>query len=92
MDSKRVHIFIKGDVIGVGFRTWTVRKAVELGVTGWVRNKDHEMVEAVFEGKKKDVDKMVAACRKGPEVSYVETLVIQNEAVPFEFSDFQIHF
>ena len=48
----RVHVAIYGDVIGVGFRAWTVRNAKELGLTGWVRNIE-KGVEAVFEGEKK---------------------------------------
>ncbi|MFH0773114.1 MAG: acylphosphatase, partial [bacterium] len=35
---KQVHVYIKGDVIGVGFRAWTKIQAKIIGVNGWVRN------------------------------------------------------
>ena len=35
---KQAHLYIIGDVIGVGFRAWTKIQAKINGVTGWVRN------------------------------------------------------
>ena len=35
---KQVHAYIKGDVIGVGFRAWTKIQTKTIKVTGWVRN------------------------------------------------------
>lgn len=35
---KQAHVYIKGDVIGVGFRAWTKIQAKFIPVTGWVRN------------------------------------------------------
>lgn len=46
---KQVHIVIKGDVIGVGFRYWTKQQAELVGINGWVRNKGEE-VEALLQG------------------------------------------
>ena len=38
--TRRVHVVFEGRVQGVGFR-WTARSvALELGLTGWVRNED----------------------------------------------------
>ena len=50
---KRAHLWISGIVQGVFFRYSTSRKAVELGVSGWVRNCQDGRVETVIEGEPK---------------------------------------
>ena len=45
------------------------------GVSGWIRNCGDGAVEAVFEGKRDDVDALVRWCESGPrgaDVSEVE--------------------
>lgn len=88
--GKRAHVFIYGDVIGVGFRAWTARNAKELGLTGWVRNVSRETVEAVFEGPKEKVEEMVKRCHKGPEVAWAERVDCRYEEVKGEFMGFDI--
>ena len=72
---KQAHIFIKGDVIGVGFRAWTKIQAMNAGVTGWVRNSG-DSVEAVLQGEADEVNQMVLCLKKGPPVSQVEDVEI----------------
>ena len=43
----------------------TERKAGELGVTGWVRNRHDGTVEAIVQGAPEAVEAMVAAARRG---------------------------
>ena len=88
----RAHVFIYGDVIGVGFRSWTVQNAKELGLAGWVRNAALKTVEAVFEGPKQKIEKMIEKCRKGPEVSYVEKVEVKWEEVANEFAGFEVRY
>lgn len=85
-------VFIYGDVIGVGYRAWTVRNASELGLKGYVRNYDFKTVEAVFEGKKADISEMVKRCKKGPEVSWVEKVETEWGKATGEFTEFKIRF
>jgi acylphosphatase len=66
MKDERVQLFIKGRVQGVFFRASTRDKAMELGVTGWVKNSPDGSVEAVFEGPKDQLKKAVNWCHKGP--------------------------
>ncbi len=89
---ERAHVFITGDVIGVGFRAWVVSHAQKLGLFGWVRNvfEPKQAVEAVFEGKKEDVEKMIELCKKGPEISWVENVEVTNELSTGEFDGFSI--
>ena len=88
--NAKAHVLIYGDVTGVGFRAWTYRKALELGLSGWVKNADRGIVEAVFEGKKEAVEEMIKQCRKGPEVAWVEKIDVKWHAATGEFSVFNI--
>lgn len=88
----KVHVFITGDVLGVGFRSWSVWSAKKLGLFGWVKNvyQPLEGVEAVFEGEKEKVEKMIELCKKGPIVSWVENVKIDWEKAKGEFDSFTI--
>lgn len=85
----RAHVFISGDVIGIGFRVWTVREAKKLNLTGWVKNV-YPDVEAVFEGLKEDIDKMIELCHQGPDVGFVENVQVVWEKYQGEYLDFTI--
>lgn len=90
--NSRAHVFVYGDVIGVGFRSWTVANAKELGLTGWVRNADHKLVEAVFEGPEVKLKEMVERCHHGPEVSWVEKVDVKWEEATDEFEGFEVEY
>lgn len=47
----RKHYIFHGRVQGVGFRFTVDQKALELGLTGWVRNCYDGSVEACFQGE-----------------------------------------
>jgi acylphosphatase len=76
---RTVHASIKGRVQGVGYRLWTERKAAELGLEGWVRNRHDGSVEAVFQGPGETVDAMIEACRRGPSAAAVAEVLIREE-------------
>lgn len=70
-----IHCTIHGRVQGVGFRSWTVKNARKLGLTGWVRNATDNTVEALFCGDTSAVEAMIEGCADGPlaaKVSKVE--------------------
>lgn len=76
MLCKRFVVF--GRVQGVGFRAATRRKACELGVVGWVGNRQDGGVELVAEGTADAVDAMEAWLQHGPvgaRVARVEVAV-----------------
>lgn len=89
---KRAHVYINGDVVGVGFRAWTVQNAKELELTGWVKNADHKRVEAVFEGPFDRVKQMVERCQDGPEVAWVEKVDVAWREATDEFEDFEVSY
>ena len=55
----RKHIIFYGRVQGVGFRYYTVQKANQLGLTGWVKNLTDGRVEAELQGQAELVDSFV---------------------------------
>lgn len=65
---------VLGRVQGVGFRYFVQRAAVELGVSGWVRNRPDGSVEAWAEGTEEQVDQMRAVLREGPRISRVDRI------------------
>lgn len=75
----QVHVFIKGDVIGIGFRAWTKIQAKINNIQGWVSNVYDRPeifglgggVEALIQGEEENVDKMLELLKKGPPVSHV---------------------
>lgn len=77
----RAHVFISGQVQGVGYRYATVDTARQLGLTGWVRNLPDSRVEAVFEGNREVVDEMVSWCHAGPPAAMVKNVVVEFEAL-----------
>jgi len=93
MDEKvRVHLIISGFVQGVFFRSNTQEKAKEIGVFGWVRNLGDGRVEAVFEGEKEKVLKIIEWVKKGPELARIENVEIKWEEYQGEFDDFEIKY
>jgi acylphosphatase len=69
---------VSGRVQGVGFRFYMQRKARELGVTGWVRNRRDGAVEAVIQGESDVVESMTAWARRGPPSAAVAEVKISD--------------
>jgi len=70
------HLLITGRVQGVGFRFYMQRKARELGINGWVRNRRDGSVEAMVQGSAEAVEAMTAWARHGPPSAAVTDLRI----------------
>lgn len=76
MEQERLHGVIKGDVQGVGFRWFLVRRAQALGLTGWVANRDDGVVEFVAEGPRQDLERLERAAREGPRQARVAAVEV----------------
>ena len=85
----RRRVVAHGRVQGVFFRDTTRRRAQELGVAGWVANRDDGAVEAAFEGDAEAVDAMVELCRRGPGRAEVTALEVADEP-PEGLSGFEV--
>ena len=76
MSSERLHGIVRGDVQGVGFRYFLIRRAQSLGLEGWVRNRDDGAVEFVAEGRRPDLEQLERAAREGPRMARVATVEV----------------
>ena len=59
-----VHIIIYGKVHGVSFRASTQTKALELCLTGWVRNLPSGTVEIHVEGSRDSLNQLIKWCQQ----------------------------
>lgn len=88
----RAHVFVSGRVQGVFFRTETQDEATRQGVTGWVRNLPDGRVEAVFEGEKDRLDRLVEFCKHGPPGARITNVEVIAESYTGEFRNFRIRY
>jgi acylphosphatase len=72
-------VFVTGDVQGVEFRKAIADKANEQGVTGWVKNLSDGRIEAVLEGPRDEVYRVVGLCRAGPKGARVSGVQVDRE-------------
>lgn len=89
-ESKRVHIKVEGHVQGVGFRQFVFKTAVNLDLTGWVRNTFEGDVEVVAEGEPAVLDNLISALHKGPRMAYVTNVKFAFQPANGEFPDFRV--
>ena len=89
---KRIRVHISGLVQGVFFRAATRRAAMDLNLSGWVRNMRDRRVEAIFEGEDAAVEKMVEWCQVGPPAARVDKVIMMEEQYTGDFSGFSIRY
>ena len=75
----RRRVVVHGLVQGVFFRDSVRRRATESGVRGWVRNTWEGTVEAVFEGEREAVERLVAFCHQGPRGARVDSVEVETD-------------
>ncbi len=90
-EIQRVHVWVKGRVQNVGFRAHVQYSARQIGVTGWVRNVGYDTVEAIGEGEKEKLDRLVEAIKTGPTGSRVDEANVEWQNATGEYVDFQLH-
>ena len=90
-DAVRAHVIFKGRVQGVFFRAFAEENAIKLGIRGWVRNLPDGDVEAVFEGKREDVEKIIYLCRYKHPYARVDDVIVKYEEPKGEV-DFRVRY
>jgi acylphosphatase len=75
----RRRAIVHGHVQGVFFRDSVRRLAERHGVSGWVRNNWDGSVEAVLEGDREDVERVVEFMREGPRGARVDRVEVADE-------------
>ncbi len=79
-DRTRVHVFVNGELGDLSSFCEAVRiKADEQGVTGWVKGLSDGRIEAVLEGPRDEVYRVVGLCRVGPNSARVSGVQVDRE-------------
>lgn len=89
-ETLRVHVWVQGRVQAVGFRAFVQQNAIQIGVTGWVRNVGYDTVEAVVEGNKGQIEEFLQMVKRGPTGSRVDQSREEWEQVTGEFGAFRV--
>jgi len=89
-EMARVHIRVRGRVQGVGFRAFVATEAQQMGLRGWVRNVGWDQVEAVAEGPRPLLERLVEQMRTGPLGARVEEQQVEWETWEGNFQGFEI--
>ena len=88
-DLASVRVIVYGYVQGVLFRDFTLRRAKELGLVGYVYNLPNPTaVEVQAEGERERLEKLIEQLKAGPPRASVEKV----EASWSEYSDSYSHF
>lgn len=89
--DKRIHVYYSGRVQGVGFRFTAQALAVDLGLTGWVKNLPDGRVELMCEGKQEKLDKVLI--KIDSEFSrYIRQKDVNLMSATGKFNSFEIRF
>ncbi len=73
---KQAHIIVSGYVQGVWYRKFVKTNAKDLGLSGWVRNLPNNNVEALIQGPKEEIIKLIELCREGPQFAEVKDIQV----------------
>ncbi|MEM7769692.1 MAG: acylphosphatase [Cyanobacteria bacterium P01_E01_bin.6] len=77
VETTCAHVYVSGNVQGVGYRASTSDTAMLLKLDGWVRNLRDGRVEAVFQGPHNRVAEMIRWCHQGPPTATVREVVVE---------------
>jgi acylphosphatase len=79
-------------VQGVFFREFTRRRALALGLTGYVRNLRDGTVETMAEGPSKSLEQLLEQLRVGPPSARVDSVDHKWEDHSGEFDRFEVRY
>ena len=85
-------IVVEGQVQGVGFRTFAQRRALHLGLAGYVMNLRDGRVRARAEGPRRCLEDLVRDLEKGPPLSRVERVSVRWLPPTGRFAGFTIRY
>ncbi|NML21033.1 acylphosphatase [Pseudoflavitalea sp. G-6-1-2] len=82
-------ITVKGKVQGVYYRQSTKEKALQLGITGYVKNQPDGSVKILASGTTEQLLQLVMWCKQGPARAEVASVDVETVA-PHAFFGFSI--
>lgn len=83
-------IIVSGRVQGVGFRFYTQKKAIALGVNGTVQNQEDGSVLIFAEANEEALEEFLSWCENGPVTARVDDCQVVT-VEPNGFLDFNIN-
>ena len=90
MEQVRAKVLLEGRVQGVGLRYHTQEKALELGLTGMVRNLTDGRVEVICEGPSEQIEALLTWFQVGPPQARIDTIALRYEEPEGRFSTFNV--
>lgn len=87
---KRLIAVVQGRVQGVYFRQYTMREAVNLHLTGWVRNEPDGSVRVVAEGPEEILNLLLRFLWHGSPAAQVDQVISDWQPATGEFSGFHV--
>lgn len=91
-EMQRATILVHGRVQGVFFRDSTMRKARELGLTGFVRNLPDGTVQIVAQGPRHALDALIHWSHEGPPAAVVSNVEVNYGVPESGISDFTVSY
>jgi len=88
----QLKIVVSGKVQGVGYRYFTQMKAVQFGITGWVRNRQDGTVEMLTTGTRENLDLFIEEIRRGNPFSTVDQIDINEIEAEENYKSFTIKY
>jgi acylphosphatase len=82
-------ITVTGKVQGVFYRQSTKEKALELGLTGTVKNLPNGNVHIMASGSPQQLNALVAWCKQGPPTAQVYQVLVEK-TTPHAFFGFTV--
>jgi acylphosphatase len=83
-------MIVSGRVQGVGFRYFVYKRAHELELAGWVRNRVDGSVEIQGEGRRDALESLVNDVSIGPRIAEVADVAVDWLEPSREFRSFDI--
>jgi acylphosphatase len=90
--DERAHFYFEGRVQGVGFRYTAEKVALDIGLTGWVKNLPDGRVEAVCEGPREKIEAFSEKLKTGPLGAHIRKVACDWQKPTGEFDDFTVEF
>ena len=85
-------ILVEGDVQGVGYRNFAQRKAIQLGLAGYVMNLRDGKVRVRVEGRREVIEELARDLEKGPPLARVDKLSLTWRPPTGRFASFGVRF
>jgi len=89
---EQIEIEISGRVQGVYYRTTIEKIAKNIGIKGFIENKNDGTVFILAQGKREDLEEFLRWCQRGSMFSKVEGMSFKFTRKKEEYKDFRIKF